>query len=627
MEQASESVCLCQDGYHEATLAAVTRLGELSTRLIQAGNLHALLKEILAAAAEISKTDKGSIQFLDPSTNHLRIVIHQGLSPKFIEYFAEKGFAGSCEEAKLTKSRVVLEDISKFPISENPELGVILEEGIRAVQCSPLISREGRVLGMLNNHFSAPHYPTEHEKRFLDVLARMAADLIERKQVEEKLQISYNQMEDRVRRRTAELDAQNLELHNRADQLSRLACEITLAEEQERHRLAHVLHDHLQQILVAAKLELSVLARKVEENELQTIIADVSGLIEESIRESRNLTVELSPPILHEAGLPAGLQWLGRRMQNKYGFEVKMDISPEVELKRDDVSILCFQSVRELLFNSVKHSGVKSASISMHYNPEQDLLLTVSDKGRGFDPERVWSRTAGCSGGFGLFSIRERLSMLGGNFTIDSKPGGGSTFRLTIPRAALRGMRMEKRDQADADQDASAAAERKIRLLLVDDHNVMRRGLASMLRQETDIEIVGEAENGAEAIEKSRHLLPDVILMDFSMPRMNGLDATRIIHNELPQIRIIGLSMFDEAERAAAMLHAGASAYTAKCEPPEVILSAIRKVFNVRKAHAGEKGSSEAVPIRIASRQGVPVRVKKSTLAEQAQAAQAHLFD
>ncbi|MRR32496.1 response regulator transcription factor, partial [bacterium] len=112
--------------------------------------------------------------------------------------------------------------------------------------------------------------------------------------------------------------------------------------------------------------------------------------------------------------------------------------------------------------------------------------------------------------------------------------------------------------------------------LLADDHAVMREGLARLLGQETDFEIVGQASDGQEAVEQAGVLLPDVILMDVSMPRMNGLDATRVIHRQHPDISIIGLSLYQEEERAKAMLDAGAAVYLTKSGPPADLKAAIR---------------------------------------------------
>ncbi len=118
---------------------------------------------------------------------------------------------------------------------------------------------------------------------------------------------------------------------------------------------------------------------------------------------------------------------------------------------------------------------------------------------------------------------------------------------------------------------------RKIRILLADDHVVMRQGLSMLLEGEDGMEIIGEAANGEEALEMARKHQPDVILMDFSMPVIDGLSATKIIHNEMPRIRIIGLSMYEESEKAAEMLNAGASAYVTKSGPADVLLSTIRE--------------------------------------------------
>ena len=115
-----------------------------------------------------------------------------------------------------------------------------------------------------------------------------------------------------------------------------------------------------------------------------------------------------------------------------------------------------------------------------------------------------------------------------------------------------------------------------IRVMLVDDHPVLLECLSQMFHSQFDIEVVGEASDGEEAVHLARKLVPDVILMDISMPKMNGVEATRIIHAEFPQIRVIGLSMYDEDDQAEAMLNAGASAYLSKRQNMGLLLSAIR---------------------------------------------------
>ena len=116
----------------------------------------------------------------------------------------------------------------------------------------------------------------------------------------------------------------------------------------------------------------------------------------------------------------------------------------------------------------------------------------------------------------------------------------------------------------------------KIRVLLVDDHTVVRQGLSAILNLHSDVEVVDEAADGEEAVERAREIHPDVILMDISMPKMDGIEATRIIHSELPYIRIIGLSTYDKQDQAGRMIEAGASAYCTKDSGTDILLSAIR---------------------------------------------------
>jgi DNA-binding NarL/FixJ family response regulator len=115
-----------------------------------------------------------------------------------------------------------------------------------------------------------------------------------------------------------------------------------------------------------------------------------------------------------------------------------------------------------------------------------------------------------------------------------------------------------------------------IRIMLVDDHLVMRQGLAGLLRSDTDFQIAGEASDGEAAVKLAREIKPDVILMDINMPGMDGIHATTIIHREFPDIRIIGLSMFQEDNHRNAMCDAGASAYLTKSGPAEALIDAIR---------------------------------------------------
>lgn len=116
---------------------------------------------------------------------------------------------------------------------------------------------------------------------------------------------------------------------------------------------------------------------------------------------------------------------------------------------------------------------------------------------------------------------------------------------------------------------------RPVRVVIADDHRIVRAGLVALLSTNSEIEVVGQATDGFEAIELAQTLEPDVVVMDVTMPRLNGIDATRRLHRQRPDVRVIGLSMHDSREILDAMLHAGASRFITKGGPPQSVIDAI----------------------------------------------------
>jgi PAS domain S-box-containing protein len=396
-------------------------------------------------------------------------------------------------------------------------------------------------------------------------------DITERKRAEDALRQAKKELEVRVRERTAELDL-------RARQLARLTLELTMAEQRERQHLAQVLHDGLQQLLVAAKFRLNVLESAQDERVRQEAV-ELGELLTDSIVTSRLLTAELSPPVL-KSGLVPSLEWLTRWVEDKHGLKVELDTPVNLAPLAENVTILLFQASRELLFNVVKHAGVKSARLTVA-SDDHHVVIAVEDRGRGFDPE--WrSRTASSMGGLGLFAIGERIELLGGCLDIGSVPGGGSRVTMTVPfmPEATRPAEAQPQRRASVGFASPATAatddgQGRLRIVLVDDHAVVRQGLATLLRKETQFQIVGEASDGKSAVELVRQLQPDVVLMDISMPGMDGVEATRIIHEEHPEVRIIGLSIHDDAHAGDEICRAGAAAYLSKSGPVDAIVQTV----------------------------------------------------
>lgn len=377
-----------------------------------------------------------------------------------------------------------------------------------------------------------------------------------------------------LQRRGEEIRQINKKLQQRAEQLRALASELTLTEQRERRRLAQVLHDNLQQILVAAKMQLKRVTRRAWDDQLVQSLEGIDDLLDQSLSESRSLTVELSPPVLFDRGLIGGLEWLARHFQEKHQLPVALDLDPRAEPADETVRIFLFQAARELLFNTVKHSQAQSALVRLTRGAEDRLRLVVIDDGQGFDPAQA--RGEQTLSGFGLFSIRERLEWMGGRLEIASAPGEGAELRIEVPAGGLPSPPASvPATAAAAPPTPEAGASPRMRVMLADDHPVVRKGLADLLREQAQIDVVAEAQDGQEAMELALQTVPDVVLMDITMPRLTGIEATRRIRAALPTVRVIGLSMHEDEDMARAMREAGAVAYLNKSEAADRLVATV----------------------------------------------------
>jgi PAS domain S-box-containing protein len=205
-------------------------------------------------------------------------------------------------------------------------------------------------------------------------------DLTHIKEAQEQLRRANETLESRVAQRTASLLIQQKQLRS-------LASQLTLTAARERRRLAHILHDHIQQLLVAAKMRLSLVRDQVDGPPLEQV-AGVFDLLEESIQSSRSLAVEISPPVLYDAGLIAALHWLERRKMGEYQLRVTIDADPDAEPQAEVVRVLLFEATRELLFNVVKHAETLDVTVRLR-RLDGEVELSVRDEGVGFDPSRL----------------------------------------------------------------------------------------------------------------------------------------------------------------------------------------------------------------------------------------------
>ena len=230
--------------------------------------------------------------------------------------------------------------------------------------------------------------------------------------------------------RTSEERSVELERMNR--RLRKLASQLVDAEDAERRRLASVLHDGVGQKLYAAKLRLGTLSLAEHAERVTSDVDETMKLIDEAITLGRVLTQELFPHILFEAGLDGALEWLADEHRRLHGVEVGFEDRTTGLDVADDVALSIFQAVRELLHNTAKHAQASKVRVVLDAQGD-NLEVTVTDDGIGFSSDGPGAEDQQREG-FGLFSITERLELVGGRLDIQSRTGHGTTAMVTVPR-------------------------------------------------------------------------------------------------------------------------------------------------------------------------------------------------
>jgi PAS domain S-box-containing protein len=216
-------------------------------------------------------------------------------------------------------------------------------------------------------------------------------------------------------------------------QLRSLASDLSLAEERERRRIATMLHDHIGQTLAISKIKLGALFQPAANDGFLEQLEEVRGHVEQAIQYTRSLTFELSPPILYDLGLESALEWLTEQMKEQHGINCEFETDNKVKPVRDEIRIVLFSAVRELLMNVAKHAGAQIAKVTIR-RVNENIVVHVADNGTGFTVSRM-NFYLDENKGFGLFSIRERLRHLSGQMDVRSAKGRGTRVILTAPLA------------------------------------------------------------------------------------------------------------------------------------------------------------------------------------------------
>ncbi len=379
---------------------------------------------------------------------------------------------------------------------------------------------------------------------------------------------------------------------------------VDLAAADERARLARELHDTAAQSLVALALRLERIAEPRHE------LAEARRLARRALEDVRRAIWGLRPALLETLPFHEALAREVEQVADEGGLSSRVTVAGQPRPLLPQQEMALFRIAQEALSNTIRHAAARRVRAGLTYM-DDGVQLVIEDDGRGFDPAAQeapappsalprWPPYFDDPGSvlaadearhFGLLMMRERARLVGGWLTLESASGQGTHISAYLPYTPLAGSLPAVAEQqvsgevlpaplpAQAIQAALPAVPAgRIRVLIADDHAVIRAGMRRLLESYPDLEVVGEAADGLEVLAEAQDLGPQVVLMDMRMPGMSGLEALRQLRASNPDLRVLMLSAFEGDEDVLASLKAGASGYILKDIAPDELAQAIRAV-------------------------------------------------
>jgi signal transduction histidine kinase/ActR/RegA family two-component response regulator len=519
-----------------AELTASEMLQAVSMELIRENDLEALYAHIVDAAARIMGSEFASMQSYDAEHDELVLLASRGLNAEAKAAWARLGPAAYTAGAQALKTgeRCLVHDIEECDwMSGTTERATYRDTGIRSIQSTPLRSRAGRIIGMISTHWGKPYTPSERELRLFDVLARQAADLIERKRADDSLREADRRKDEFLATLAHELRNPLAPIRNSVELLRLDGADTTARDiiERQVRQLARLVDD----LLDVSRITLGKIRLQRERLTLERVVTDAV--------ESSRATIEAS----------------------SHQFTVTLPPEPVV---LDGDAVRLAQVLSNLLTNAAKYTEKGghlwlTADVSRSEGRAPEAVIAVGDTGIGISPEQLphifemfaqttpaLERSHGGLG-IGLALVRGLVELHGGRVEAHSAGAGmGSEFlvRLPIVEDAAAAETLEP-----GVQDETAPVPRKCRVLVVDDNKDAAKSLSILLElrgHETAV-----AHDGLEAVQATATFRPDVVLLDIGLPKLDGYGAARHIRQRpwgktMPLVALTGWGQDEDKRRA-----------------------------------------------------------------------------
>lgn len=387
--------------------------------------------------------------------------------------------------------------------------------------------------------------------------------------------------------------------------LRQLSARLLHLQDEERRRIARDLHDITGQKIVVLTMALDRLMRVVGSRQPQTreILGECRDTVNKISDEIRTLSYVLHPPLLDECGLASAVRWYAEGFENRSGIKVQVEVEPEFVRLSSDTETALFRVVQESLTNVHRYSGSSCAKIRISAD-SGEVRLEVIDYGKGIKAAASHGTTLDSVAGLGVGipGMRERLHQLGGRLDVDF----GKEGTRVLATAPIHPNPEHATEQSSESVPSATASESEVetrrRILIAEDHEIMRRGLRGLIESHPEWAVCGEAIQGPEAVRKAKELNPDLVIMDINMPGLSGIDAAMQILRDNALARILFFTVHDSEQVIREIVDVGAHGYVAKSRAGEDLVEAVQQVlegktfFPKLAAAAARSSSASSVP-------------------------------